>query len=85
MWYAVLRRELTLQEKFAGSTFKVMAGTVWIVKKDAEHGVRADHIHNKYGPLFLDQEDARKIFTRPTKDIDSVMEESINVCEAVYC
>ena len=87
MWYAVLRKELTLQEKFAGSTFTVPAGTVWNVKKDDAVGVRADNIDeaSPYGPLHFTVKEAQLIFTRPTKDLGSAVEESFMVSEAVYC
>ena len=87
MWYAVLRKELMLQEKFAGSTFTIPAGTVWVVKKDDAVGVRADNIDeaSDYAPLFVTPKEAQMIFTKPTKDLDSAVEESFMVCEAVYC
>lgn len=90
MWYSVLKQELTLQENFAGTTYKVPAGTVWAVKKglvDGIMGVVATHIDDayKYGPLYFFVDEARSLMTKPTKDLNSAIEESFMVSESVYC
>ena len=36
-------------------------------------------------PSTYTKEMARRLFTSPSTDIDSVIEESIMICEATYC
>lgn len=90
MWYAVLKQELTLQEKFAGTTYTVLAGTVWTVKKgivDGVQGVIAVNVDETYenGPLYLHTNEAQQLFTKPTQNLVSAYEESFMVSESVYC
>lgn len=88
MWFSVLKRELTLQEKFAGSTLVVRAGGVYKVSKhlvDGVIGVMAVHVDEMEKVMYFTPEEARGIFTTPTRDLNSAMEESFMVCEAVYC
>jgi hypothetical protein len=88
MWFSVLKRELNLQEKFAGSTVVVRTGGVYKVSKhlvDGVVGVRAVHIDELEKVMYFSPEEARGIFTTPTKSLDSALEESFMICEAVYC
>ncbi len=88
MWYSVLKRELTLQEKFAGSDVVIRAGGVYKVSKhlvDGQVGVRAVHVDELEKVMYFSPEEARGIFTTPTRNLDSAIEESFMVCEAVYC
>lgn len=88
MWYTVAKKEFGWRK----------VGTVFLAKKDYAGYVRLFPV--KYGsdkdgktiPVIdpknyvqMDSVDARRMCTRPTQDFDSVVEESIMICEGAYC
>jgi hypothetical protein len=85
MWMAVLRKEC----------YGYKAGAMFAVSKDDHfHVVVARYldvsrtpvvVHPDHKTLSMTQPQAKLIFTKPTKDLTSLMEESIMVCESVYC
>lgn len=89
MWYAVLTREITLQDKFIGQAHLIRAGSIYQVQKysqDEIHAIPVEGVSAKqFGKLTLTPAQARTIFTRPTRDFDNAVEESIMQSEANYC
>ncbi len=98
MWYSVLRSEAKLTTSFRLvanvdsplQEMKYHAGTVFQVRK-SDVFVRMDRIHMD-GALIDPREfvlvsvdEARALFTKPSKVLSDVIEESIMVCEAAYC
>lgn len=86
MWYTVLKKEMTVN----GVTAK--AGTIYTAKKVElfinEGWVQFTALDEQVAQLketALPQRMCKDWFTKPTKDLDSAMEESFMVCEAVYC
>lgn len=88
MWFTIAKREF--------DAFK--AGTIFIAKKDYAEQVRLFKV--KFGTgtngktipiadpknyVVLDSQEARNLCTRPSKDFDNVVEESIMICEGAYC
>lgn len=84
MWMAVLKKEL----------YGYKAGSMFAVNKIESGMITACCLDMNYTPpifklghgnLVLSVENARANFTKPTKDLTDLMEESIMVCESVYC
>lgn len=85
MWMAVLRKEC----------YGYKAGAMFAVSKDDHfHMVLARYldvsqespiVHPDHKTLSMTSPQAKLIFTKPTKDLTSLLEESIMVCEATYC
>jgi hypothetical protein len=88
MWFTVAKNEFGWRK----------AGTVFIAKKDYAGYVKLFPI--KYGTskdgktipvadpknyVHIDSRDALRFCTKPSKDFDSVIEESIMICEGAYC
>jgi hypothetical protein len=67
----------------------IKAGSIFTAKKNGElvelsrvvdfHPIRTNH------SFLLSKEESRKLFTKPSSDLDSVIEEAIMICEAEYC
>lgn len=82
-YYAVLTSE----------QFGTRAGSIFIVKKthnEMVEGYRCDidkngQVVQQKSRIVITKKVARKIFTTPTKDWNSALEESFMQCEANYC
>lgn len=85
MWYAVLQKEISWYSTLLEKHIPVQAGRVYKVEKDSPNFVRAVNVHNPADVLHFSKQEAKVLFTRPTKDLDSAMEESFMVCEREYC
>ena len=81
---AVLKKEL----------YGYKAGSMFAVNKIESDSITARCLDMTYTPpifkhghgnLVLTVSTARDIFTKPTKDLTDLIEESIMVCESVYC
>jgi len=82
MYYAVLKCE------YAVNDIIQQAGGVYNVSKinvGNKTLVRASNINNPAQVLTTSQDVARSIFTKPTSNLDSALEESFMICESVYC
>lgn len=89
MYFAVLRAPAKIGK----------VGSVFAVSKVFDENRNAVVVHaalvsytnsgkptwNKLTCVTLTQPCAREYFTKPSKDFDSVLEESFMVCEAAYC
>ena len=88
MWFTIAKVEFD----------DVKAGTVFIAKKDFADSVRLFRI--KYSTdrngntipiadpknyIHMGADEARRLCTRPSTDFNSVIEESIMICEGAYC
>jgi hypothetical protein len=99
MWYSVLRSEAKLATSFSLvanvpsplQEVKYRAGTVFQVRKSYDVFVRMDRIDmdGKFVDprefVLVSVDEARALFTKPSKVLSDVIEESIMVCEAAYC
>lgn len=84
MWMAVLKKEMYGYK--AGSMFavnRIENGTITARYLDVTH--TPPIFKHDHGNLVLSVDSARDNFTKPTKDLTDLMEESIMVCESVYC
>lgn len=98
MWYSVLRSEAKLTTSFrlvanVASPLhevKYRAGTVFQVRK-SDVFVRMDRIDmdGKFVDprefVLVSVDEARALFSKPTKVLSDAIEESIMACEAAYC
>ena len=78
MWYAVLNKE--------SMGFK--AGSVFSCLSVSKEEVEVNHIGSSKNMIVgwtMSKQVAKVAFTRPTRDLDSAMEESFMVCEREYC
>jgi hypothetical protein len=82
MWYTVAKFE-------AG---KIKAGTVFVCRREDDSVVLnkvnlgdALHFMDSFTSYRMDPDDCREWLTKPTKDLDSAIEESFLICEAQYC
>ena len=75
----------------------IKAGTIFIAKKDydsvklyrikfsADRNGKTIAITDSKNYMSISVEDAREWLTKPTKDFDAMIEESIMLCEGAYC
>ena len=85
-YYAVAKKKT--QGHTAGSIFRVYRDdAVYAIKqKFTNHPITLKTMAVDVGsPIAYSVEMARRTFTSPSKDLDSVIEESIMICEATYC
>lgn len=88
IYYAAAKKKT--QGHNAGAIFKVWRqanGTVYAIKQNfGNETVTMKAITIDVGqPIAYSVEMARRTFTRPSTDIESVIEESIEICESTYC
>lgn len=81
MWYSCLKTE----HKSAEGNGTLMAGTVFRVKKFSDILVQCTEVHGKQRTWFFTVDYCKSAMTKPSVDLDSVMEESFMQCEANYC
>lgn len=83
MWYTVLNREITIQDK------TIRAGSIYRVVRHSQDEIHAHPLEGssalQCGRLTITPLQARTIFTRPTKDFNDAVEESFMQSEANYC
>lgn len=86
MWYAVAKQPIAGYQ--IGSIFQVWKDGIDVVVQ--KQTIDFDKAGNMRGiligsPIQISRIYAQRIFTKPTKDFDSVVEESIMQCEAAFC
>ena len=88
MWYTVAKVEF-------GNT---KVGTIFATRKAADGAVLVSRVKFSddpkslemvvdptYEPIRLTQSDARQLFIPPSKDLATIVEASIMLCEGAYC
>ena len=83
MWMSVLCKPFG--EYPAGAMFCVTRYGNIVYAQYLDLGYEPPQIDNKHISLEFSVEDARDLFTKPTRDVKFLMEESIMVCEREYC
>ncbi len=83
-WYTVAKNEISMHDQS-----RVRAGTIWIAKSFNLNGCAMVELRNidetaEVGVMNLVKASAKTFFTTPTRDINSAMEDSFLICEAVY-
>lgn len=83
MWMSVLRVEHKGYN--AGAMFAVTRIGDKVVAYYLDFNYEPPRIDNSRVELCMGIGSAKAMFTKPTKDVSALMNESVNVSEAVYC
>ena len=81
IWYSALK----IEHKSSTGNDTLMAGSVFSVKKHSDTLVCCTELYGKQRTYFFTADYCRSAMTKPSVDLDSVMEESFMLCEAAYC
>ena len=90
MHYAVLRKEVKMPCSGGELTLKV-GGVYQIEFSDIADAITyrsmdlSEAVPEAYGHWYKMSTNALEYFTKPSKDLNAVIEESFMVCEAAYC
>ena len=83
---------LKVEHKLPHSETVLMAGMLLKVSKWHGNLVRCTELYNDRNPqkvggstYFFTQDVCRSIMLKPSTDLDFMINESINICEATYC